>query len=94
MLSSAAAFFLIATSPAAEPAANAPPPAAAAAPGAAAPSDKAGAQIRCKSYRPSGTRFDKRVCFTVAEWERRREEGREAAQQIQNRPQISIERGN
>ena len=47
-------------------------------------------RIRCKSYRPSGTRFDKRVCMTISEWERRREEAREAAKDIQNKPQVCV----
>ena len=47
-------------------------------------------RMRCKSYRPSGTRFDKRVCFTLEEWERRREESREAMKEIQNKPQVCI----
>ena len=48
-------------------------------------------RLRCKSYRPTGTRFDKRVCFTAEEWERRRQEAREAVRDIQNRPQICID---
>ena len=47
-------------------------------------------RIRCKTFRPSGTRFDKRVCKTLSDWEREREEAREAAKDIQNKPQICV----
>lgn len=63
-----------------------------------APSDNAskvikandGSLVRCKTYRPSGTRFEKRVCRTVSDWERLREESREAMKEIQTKPQICI----
>ena len=51
-------------------------------------------RVRCKSFRPSGTRFDKKVCKTVAEWERVREESRDAMKDIQNKPVVNIGRGN
>ena len=47
-------------------------------------------RIRCKTFRPSGTRFDKRVCKTLSDWDREREEAREAAKEIQNKPQICV----
>ena len=83
------AVFLAAATPAAQ--APAPSPDSGAtrmASSAAADAEKS--RIRCKTYRPSGTRFDKRVCKTLSDWEREREEAREAARDIQTKPQICV----
>ena len=51
-------------------------------------------KIVCKQQMKANSRFTTRVCLTRAEWEFRAEQHRKAFQEVQNRPVISIAKGN
>ena len=51
-------------------------------------------KIKCVRQAPTGTRFEKRICKTVHEWNRQGKEARSDLKQIQDRPMTDISRGN
>ena len=51
-------------------------------------------KIVCKERTKANSRFSTRLCLTKAEWELRAEQHRKAFDEIQNRPVISIAKGN
>ena len=50
-------------------------------------------KIVCKTQRKANSRFNTKLCLTKAEWEFRSEQHRKAFEEIQNRPVISIAKG-
>lgn len=72
-----------------------------AAAGATAPTQAPAAEAKpddtkrrvCKEVAPTGTRFAKKRCMSVAEYKRWQEEERRAYEEVQNRPVVSTARG-
>lgn len=48
-------------------------------------STDASQQVICKSYTPTGTRFQKNVCGTQAQWDKLREDGRDFGDSAQRK---------
>jgi hypothetical protein len=53
-----------------------------------------GDRMVCKYRQKTGTRFKTKICKTVDEWEALSEQSRRDANEMINRPVISIEKGN
>ena len=51
-------------------------------------------KVVCKERVKANSRFTTKLCLTKAEWEFRSEQHRKAFQEVQNRPVISIAKGN
>ena len=74
-------------------AADGPTPATespAAPPDAAVQSKEDMNKIKCVRQAPTGTRFEKRICKTVHEWNRQGKQARSDLRQIQERPMIKL----
>lgn len=54
------------------------------------PKAAAGDKIVCKQRRQTGTRFTKKTCKTVAEWEAIAENHRAGLKELVDRPQIKV----
>lgn len=51
-------------------------------------------RVVCKSQRATGTRFEKKTCMTVRQWDAVREQHRRDAKEMFDGPQIETRRGN
>ena len=47
-------------------------------------------KIKCIRQAPTGTRFEKRICKTVYEWDRQGKQARSDLKQIQDRPMVKL----
>ena len=47
-------------------------------------------KIKCIRQAPTGTRFEKRICKTMYEWNRQGKQARSDLRQIQERPMIKL----
>lgn len=61
---------------------------------ATAPAKDPGERMVCKRDAKTGTRFKKSTCRTKAEWDQIAEQNKRDFQEQQNRPLVSIEKGN
>ena len=59
-------------------------------PDAAQPSKEDLNKIKCIRQAPTGTRFEKRICKTMHEWNRQGKQARSDLKQIQDRPMIKL----
>lgn len=50
-------------------------------------------RVVCKSQKATGTRFEKKTCMTVKQWEAMREQNRRDAKDMIDRPEIETRRG-
>lgn len=50
-------------------------------------------KLVCKRQKNTGTRFEKKTCRTVQQWDQLREQHRRDAEEIINAPQINTQRG-
>ena len=47
-------------------------------------------KIKCVRQAPTGTRFEKRICKTMYEWDRQGKQARSDLKQIQDRPMVKL----